>query len=295
MSVLCVFTVLLLCCHCVFSVILLCILCVLCMFTVFSVCSLCMFYVFTVYILCSVRIFYVVTVYVLCIHYVYSMCSLCIFCMFTVYILCVHCVVSYPFTMLTKFRLCVPCEFAMCSVCSCVNCPFTVSSRSFTACVRCAVVVLLTYQRQTVLLESIQRLKGLPFLNKVIVVWNHPDLPSPDVRWPAIGVPVEVVDVGVSVTWLVGNDGCGASPVLTSSSWCLRCAGTRRLFRRWACVLLFRLAGFCRRLSFRLYCVQFMNCVVNYVQFWDGIWELGWCGSKISYPTHCIAIGRLFL
>jgi len=38
------------------------------------------------------------------------------------------------------------------------------------------------------------RLKGLPHLNKVLVIWNSPGrLPSNDLRWPDIGAPIVVV------------------------------------------------------------------------------------------------------
>ncbi|KAJ8956808.1 hypothetical protein NQ318_014222 [Aromia moschata] len=54
-------------------------------------------------------------------------------------------------------------------------------------------VIILTYERDQVLLDSVSRLRGLPYLNSVIVVWNSPRLPSPDLKWPDIGVPVHVV------------------------------------------------------------------------------------------------------
>ena len=54
------------------------------------------------------------------------------------------------------------------------------------------VVVILTYEREAVLINAISRLKGLPHLNKVVVVWNSPQLPSEDLHWPDIGVPVHV-------------------------------------------------------------------------------------------------------
>lgn len=56
-------------------------------------------------------------------------------------------------------------------------------------------VVILTYQREIVLMESIQRLVGLQYLNKVVVVWNSPDPPSLSLRWPDVGVPLHVVKV----------------------------------------------------------------------------------------------------
>jgi len=52
--------------------------------------------------------------------------------------------------------------------------------------------VILTYEREQVLMESIGRLQGLPFLNKVVVVWNAREPPSEDLRWPDIGVPIVV-------------------------------------------------------------------------------------------------------
>jgi len=56
-------------------------------------------------------------------------------------------------------------------------------------------VVMLTYEREPVLINSLSRLNALPYLNKVIVVWNSPRPPSEDLRWPDIGVPIEVVKV----------------------------------------------------------------------------------------------------
>ncbi|XP_020748760.1 exostosin-like 3 isoform X1 [Odocoileus virginianus] len=54
-------------------------------------------------------------------------------------------------------------------------------------------VVMLTYEREEVLMNSLERLNGLPYLNKVVVVWNSPKLPSEDLVWPDIGVPIMVV------------------------------------------------------------------------------------------------------
>ncbi|XP_028675964.1 exostosin-like 3 [Erpetoichthys calabaricus] len=54
-------------------------------------------------------------------------------------------------------------------------------------------VVILTYEREEVLMNSLERLNGLPYLNKVVVVWNSPKPPSEDLLWPDIGVPVVVV------------------------------------------------------------------------------------------------------
>ncbi|KAG8199824.1 hypothetical protein JTE90_000912 [Oedothorax gibbosus] len=54
-------------------------------------------------------------------------------------------------------------------------------------------IVMLTYEREAVLIDSLQRLRGLPYLNKVVVVWNSERLPSADLRWPEIGVPIHVI------------------------------------------------------------------------------------------------------
>ncbi|KAG7268717.1 hypothetical protein CRUP_022844 [Coryphaenoides rupestris] len=54
-------------------------------------------------------------------------------------------------------------------------------------------VVMLTYEREEVLMNSLERLNGLPYLNKVVVVWNSPKLPSDDLLWPDIGLPIVVV------------------------------------------------------------------------------------------------------
>lgn len=54
-------------------------------------------------------------------------------------------------------------------------------------------IVMLTYEREPVLMDSLSRLYGLPYLNKVIVVWNSEMPPSPDLRWPEIGVPILVL------------------------------------------------------------------------------------------------------
>lgn len=56
-------------------------------------------------------------------------------------------------------------------------------------------IVMLTYEREQVLMNSLQRLFGLPYLNKVIVVWNSPQRPLPDLRWPDIGVPIHVTNL----------------------------------------------------------------------------------------------------
>ena len=53
-------------------------------------------------------------------------------------------------------------------------------------------VVMLTYEREAVLVSALQRLKGVPHLNRVVVVWNSPKPPSADLHWPDINVPISV-------------------------------------------------------------------------------------------------------
>lgn len=60
-------------------------------------------------------------------------------------------------------------------------------------------VVMLTYEREEVLMNSLERLNGLPYLNKVVVVWNSPKPPSDDLLWPDIGLPIVVSCLGKSL------------------------------------------------------------------------------------------------
>ena len=53
-------------------------------------------------------------------------------------------------------------------------------------------IVMLTYERNLVLLQALDRLSDLDSLSKVIVVWNNPSPPTSDMQWPDIGVPLEV-------------------------------------------------------------------------------------------------------
>ena len=55
-------------------------------------------------------------------------------------------------------------------------------------------IVMLTYERESVLIDTLTRLKGVPYLNKVLVVWNHPTKrPDPALMWPNIGVAIKVI------------------------------------------------------------------------------------------------------
>ncbi|CAG7719164.1 unnamed protein product [Allacma fusca] len=54
-------------------------------------------------------------------------------------------------------------------------------------------IVVLTYKRENILLEFLTKLNGTKFLHKVIVVWNSPHFPTPDLKWPDIGVEIHVI------------------------------------------------------------------------------------------------------
>lgn len=54
-------------------------------------------------------------------------------------------------------------------------------------------IVILTYEREQVLINSLARLYSLPYLNKVLIVWNSPKPPAEDLKWPDIGVPINVI------------------------------------------------------------------------------------------------------
>lgn len=57
-------------------------------------------------------------------------------------------------------------------------------------------VILLTYDRNQVLIAALQRLQHLQYLRTVIVVWNNPEKPPNSMMWPDIGVPVHVINPG---------------------------------------------------------------------------------------------------
>ncbi|CAI2348607.1 unnamed protein product [Caenorhabditis sp. 36 PRJEB53466] len=54
--------------------------------------------------------------------------------------------------------------------------------------------VLLTYERDAVLVGALERLHQLPYLNKIIVVWNNVHRDPPE-TWPSLHVPVEFIRV----------------------------------------------------------------------------------------------------
>ncbi|CAG4922944.1 unnamed protein product [Colias eurytheme] len=54
-------------------------------------------------------------------------------------------------------------------------------------------IVILTYEREAVLAAALARLRGLPYLNKVVVVWNGVSGPPASQSWPESGAPVAVI------------------------------------------------------------------------------------------------------
>lgn len=57
-------------------------------------------------------------------------------------------------------------------------------------------IVLLTYERQALLMKTLERLRGLAYLNKILVVWNGVNrAPPANMVWPDVGVPILVVKV----------------------------------------------------------------------------------------------------
>lgn len=53
-------------------------------------------------------------------------------------------------------------------------------------------VVILTYERNEVLVDALLRLKDLDHLAKAVVVWNNPEPPPANMKWPEIGVAIDV-------------------------------------------------------------------------------------------------------
>lgn len=55
-------------------------------------------------------------------------------------------------------------------------------------------IIIVTFERQSVLLSTLSKLKGLPYLNKIIVVWNSLKPPNSDIQWPQLDVPLIVIN-----------------------------------------------------------------------------------------------------
>lgn len=57
-------------------------------------------------------------------------------------------------------------------------------------------IVILTYERINLLIRTLERLRGLAYLNKILVVWNGINqAPPASLVWPDVGVPIVLVKV----------------------------------------------------------------------------------------------------
>jgi alpha-1,4-N-acetylglucosaminyltransferase EXTL3 len=57
-------------------------------------------------------------------------------------------------------------------------------------------IVILTYKRVDELMKILVHLNGLPKLDKIVIVWNSPDFPTRDLKWPEnLSVPMHVSQV----------------------------------------------------------------------------------------------------
>lgn len=57
-------------------------------------------------------------------------------------------------------------------------------------------VVLLTYERTQMLLKTLERFRGMPYVNKYLIVWNSVNRPpTADIAWPDMGAPLVVLNV----------------------------------------------------------------------------------------------------
>ena len=55
-------------------------------------------------------------------------------------------------------------------------------------------IVLPTYERKALLMKTLERLKNLAYLNKIVVIWNSiHQPPSENMIWPDVGAPIVVV------------------------------------------------------------------------------------------------------
>ncbi|KAF6028938.1 EXTL3 [Bugula neritina] len=54
-------------------------------------------------------------------------------------------------------------------------------------------IVILTYDRSELLQQQLAQFNGLPYLNKVVVIWNNPQYPPSTLKWPHIHVPIQVI------------------------------------------------------------------------------------------------------
>ena len=61
-------------------------------------------------------------------------------------------------------------------------------------------IVILTYKRENILLRHLRRLHRLPYLNKIVIVWNGPNETTKELDWPDISPPVHVRTFPASIS-----------------------------------------------------------------------------------------------
>lgn len=54
------------------------------------------------------------------------------------------------------------------------------------------IVLILTYDRFNLLCQTLESFLNLPYLHSVLVIWNNPIPPNPDLSWPQLHVPIKV-------------------------------------------------------------------------------------------------------
>nr|CAH8830039.1 unnamed protein product [Trichobilharzia regenti] len=54
-------------------------------------------------------------------------------------------------------------------------------------------IVMLTYDRYHLLCQTLESFLNLPYLHSILIIWNNPVPPHPDLSWPQLHVPIKVI------------------------------------------------------------------------------------------------------
>ncbi|CAI2723675.1 unnamed protein product [Schistosoma spindalis] len=54
-------------------------------------------------------------------------------------------------------------------------------------------ILILTYDRFNLLCQTLENFLNLPYLHSILVIWNNPVPPNPDLSWPQLHVPIKVI------------------------------------------------------------------------------------------------------
>ncbi|KAH8852898.1 Exostosin-3 [Schistosoma japonicum] len=54
-------------------------------------------------------------------------------------------------------------------------------------------IVVLTYDRFNLLCQTLESFLNLPYLHSILVIWNNPVPPNPNLSWPQLHVPIKVI------------------------------------------------------------------------------------------------------